>query len=308
MEAEVKIFAEKEFEKLNNTALTIGKFDGFHKGHQTLLEEILKLKQEGFSSAIFSFKKAPKEVLDLKEADYILTATEKEAFLENRGIDYYIEYPCDEEVLKTDAKDFLKDVIVDKIGAKRIVCGTDFHFGKNRQGDVELLKKYQQEYGYQLIVLDKLQYENADISSTRIREAVKNGNIELANKLLGYTYTVIGRIIDGNKIGRTLKFPTANIIPDKEKLLPPMGVYCTQADISGKTYKGVTNVGTKPTINQENQVSIETYFLDYNGDLYGKTMEIRFYHYVRPEIKFESLELLKEQIKKDIDGCLEFFG
>ncbi len=302
----MKIISEKEFEKLNNTVLTIGKFDGLHKGHQKLIAKMTELKEDGYSSVLFTFKKAPKEILNLEDVDYILTQYEKEAFLENRGLDYYIEYPCDEEVLSTTAEDFISEIIVEKIGAKIIVCGTDFRFGKNREGDVHLLKALEEKYGYEVIVLDKLKYENVDISSSRIREAVVNGNIELVNRLLGYNYTVIGKVVTGNKIGRSLGFPTANITPEDKKLLPPCGVYYTKAQINGCEYKGVTNVGRKPTVNDKNPVNIETCFLGYDGDLYGKTIEVQFYKFVRPEMKFESLEMLKKQINLDVKGCLEF--
>ncbi len=300
----MKIISEKEFEKLKDTVLTIGKFDGLHKGHQTLVSKMVQLKDEGLSSVLFTFKKAPKEILGLEESDYILTPKEKEKFLENRGIDFYIEYPCDEEVLNTRAEEFLKNIIIDKIGAKKIVCGTDFRFGKNREGDVELLKKFEKEYGYEVIVLDKLKYENVDISSTRIREAAKNGQIELVNELLGYTYTVIGQVVKGRQIGRNLGFPTANITPEEKKLLPPCGVYYTKAVIDGIVYKGVTNVGKKPTIDDNNAVNVETCFLGYSGDLYGRVLEIEFYKFVRPERKFNSLDDLKMQIKADANGCL----
>ncbi len=301
----MKIISDKEFQKLNNTVLTIGKFDGLHKGHQTLISKMKEYKKEGFTSVLFTFKKAPKEVLDMKESEYILAPSEKCAFLEKRGLDYYIEYPCDEEVLSTTAREFIERIIVGKIGAKKVVCGTDFRFGKGREGDIAMLKSLEREYGYETIVLDKLQYANADISSSWIREAVKDGNIEFANKLLGYTYTVIGKVVTGRKIGRNLGFPTANIIPDEKKLLPPNGVYYTKAYINGVLYKGVTNIGKKPTIDDNNDINIETCFLGYSGDLYGETMEIEFYKYVRSEMKFDSLQELKNQIEKDVKGCID---
>lgn len=301
----MKIISEKKFEKLNNTVLTIGKFDGLHRGHQILIDKLAEIKQEGYTSVFFTFKKAPKEVLDMQMPEYILTQDEKEAFLEKKDIDYYIEYPCDEEILSTSAEDFLRNVMVDKIGAKIIVCGTDFCFGKNRRGDVNLLKAFSKEYGYEVIVLDKLKYENSDISSTRIKDAVSEGKIELVNKLLGYTYTVIGEVVTGRKLGRNLGFPTANITPSPWKLLPPNGVYYTKTKIDGIMYKCVTNVGKKPTVNNDGNVNIETCILGYSGDLYGKTLEIEFYKFVRSEMKFDSLEELKNQINIDVQGCMK---
>lgn len=302
----MKIISKKEFEKLNNTVVTVGKFDGLHKGHQKILNVMVDLKLEGYQSVLFTFKRAPKEVLNKEKMEYILTQKEKEEFLENRGVDYYIEYPCDENVLNTPAEDFIKNILVEKIGAKVIVCGTDFRFGRNREGDIYLLKALQKQLGYEVIVLDKLQYGNADISSSRIREAALKGDILLVNELLGYNYTVIGEVVHGNKIGRTMGFPTANIVADDNKLLPPFGVYYTKVEIDGKYYKGITNVGKKPTISDKNPVNVETHILGYDGDLYGKILEVEFLKYVRPEMKFESVEVLEKQIKTDVLGCEVF--
>ncbi len=299
----MKIISEKSFEKLNNTVLTIGKFDGIHKGHQLLISELSKIKKEGYESVFFTFKKAPKEVLSMQNPEYILTPEEKEAFLEKQDIDYYIEYPCDEEVLSTDAKAFIEEIIVGKIGAKKIVCGTDFRFGKGRRGDVRLLKSLEEVYDYKVIVINKLQYENTDISSTRIKEFVNSGKIEQVNEMLGYNYTIIGKVVEGKQIGRNIGFPTANIIPAKRKLLPPNGVYYTKTSIDGIMYKCVTNVGKKPTVSDTDNINVETCILGYAGDLYGKTLEIEFYKYVRSERKFDSLGELKHQIDMDVEGC-----
>lgn len=299
----MKVISEKEFEKLNNTVVAIGKFDGLHKGHRTLINKMTQMKAEGLSSVLFSFKKAPNEVLGNSEAEYILTNEEKLRFLENIGVDYYIEYPCNEGVLSTRAEDFLEKIIIGRLGAKKIVCGTDFHFGYKRQGDTELLKKMQDKYGYELVVIDKLKYKNSDISSSRIRETVVAGDIEQVNLMLGYPYTIIGEVVEGNKLGRELGFPTANIKPDDRKILPPYGVYYTKVIVEGKEYKGITNIGKKPTVSGENSIGVETYLLDYSGDLYEKILEIRFYKYKRPERKFSDVEELKAQVVSDIKDC-----
>ena len=303
----MKIISKKEFEKLNNTVVTVGKFDGLHKGHQKILNVMTELKVEGYESVLFTFKRAPKEVLNKEKMEYILTQKEKEEFLENRGVDYYIEYPCDESVLNTPAEDFVRNILVGKIGAKIIVCGTDFRFGRNREGDIHLLEALQEEFDYELIVLDKLKYGNADISSSRIREAVCDGNIEFVNELLGYNYTVIGKVVHGNEIGRTMGFPTANIEAENNKLLPPFGVYYSRVKIDGKEYKGITNVGKKPTISDDNPVNVETHILGYEGDLYGEILEVEFLKYVRPEMRFDSVETLEKQIKTDVLGCKAFY-
>lgn len=301
--------SNKEFEKLDNTALTIGKFDGLHKGHQMLIDRLNSLKEKGLSSVVFTFKTAPRKVLGMEEAECILTSYEKELFLENRNVDYYIEYPCDTSVLSMSAEEFVKDIVVDKIGAKYIVCGDDFHFGKDRVGDVSLLHRLGKEYGFEVIILEKLKYDKKDISSSRIRESVRVGEIELANELLGYTYTIIGKVVSGMKLGRKLGFPTANINPENTKLLPPNGVYYTKACIDGNEYKGVTNIGKKPTVNNDETINVETCFLDFSGDLYGKSVEIEFFKFVRPEKKFSSVEDLKAQIEEDVKGCREYnFG
>lgn len=285
------------------SAVALGKFDGLHKGHRALIEKLKESEKEGLKSVVFTFTRAPKELLEHERQKYILTSFEKRLFMEKNGIDILIECPLSEEILSMEPEKFIEDILCKKLTVKRIICGEDFRFGHNRSGDTELLDKICMKYKYEALVIKKLKYNKRDISSTYIREAISKGNIELVNELLGYPYTVIGVVVDGNKLGRTMGFPTANLIPEDDKLLPPNGVYRTIAVVDEKEYRAITNIGTRPTVNGENIITIETNLVDVSIDLYEKTIELHFFEFIRPEKKFGSMEELKMAVFKDIDYC-----
>lgn len=291
--------------KINrDTVVALGKFDGLHRGHRALIGMLAKAKKSDNMQAVaFAFTRSPKETLENESRKYILTSTEKRLFMEKSGIDILVECPVEEEILSMEPEDFIRDVLIEKLSVKKIFCGDDFRFGHKRRGDVSMLKELEKSYGYETTVIRKLQYGNREISSTYIREEIAAGNISLANELLGYPYTVLGVVTDGRKLGRTLGFPTANIIPEKDKLLPPNGVYCTDVIADDRRYRAVTNIGTKPTVNGDKNITIETNLLDEEIDLYGKTLELQFFEFVRPEKKFGSIEELKAAVNKDILIC-----
>lgn len=298
----------EEVKVTGGTAVALGKFDGLHKGHRALVELLLKSKEEGLSSVVFTFTRAPRELLEHDRQKYILTASEKRLFMEKNGIDILAECPLSEEILSMEPEKFVEDILCKKLSVKKIICGEDFRFGHNRRGDTELLKELQNRYGYKTTVIEKLKYNKRDISSTYIREAITTGNMELVNELLGYPYTVIGVVVGGKKLGRTIGFPTANIFPDEDKLLPPNGVYCTSAVVDGKQYRAITNIGTRPTVDGDNIITIETNLIDVSMDLYGKTLELHFFEYLRHEKKFGSVDELKEAVFKDIEYCRKKYG
>lgn len=292
--------------QLNNTAISIGKFDGIHKGHRLLIDELLKLKDKGLLATIFTFSKAPNEIIKHSHEKVILTKNERYRFYESIGIDVLVEYPTSDELIHMDREAFLKNILIDEMGMKAIVCGKDFKFGFNRLGNIEFIKKMSGTYGYVPVILEKLKDNNSDISSTRIRKLIEDGNILEVNRLLGYSYSIIGQVVHGNEIGRTINFPTANIIPDNDKLLPPNGVYFTKVKIGDITYKGITNIGKKPTVTRSELIGVETNVLDYSGDLYDQILNIEFLHYHRKEMKFDSIEDLKNQITYDEQCCRKF--
>ena len=288
------------------TALVIGKFDGLHKGHRALLEMLSKAKaEEDLQTAIFTFVRSPVEALANTKQQYILTTEEKRLFMEHNGIDILVECPLEPEILSIEPEAFIEDILVKRLGIKRIFCGEDCGFGYKRRGNASLLESLEEKFGYKTTVIKKLQYGGRDISSTFIREEIEKGNIETVNELLGYPYTTIGIVTKGQQLGRTLGFPTFNIIPTEDKLLPPNGVYYTNSIIDGERYPSITNIGTRPTVNGDNNITIETNILDVSIDLYKKTVELEFFKYIRPEKKFGSTDELKAAVENDIKRCRE---
>lgn len=289
------------------SAITLGKFDGLHLGHQTLLHKILNKKKEGYESAVFTFVAPPLDLLDHKISEVLLTNQERRIILERMGINCLIEYPFTTEIARISPEEFIKNILVDKLHAVYIAVGTDFRFGHNRSGDYELLASLGKEYGYEVEVVEKVRQGDREISSTYVKEEITYGNIEKVNKLLGYPYTIMGEVTHGRKLGRTLGMPTANIIPQDNKLLPAGGVYASKTRIDGTYYYGVTNIGNNPTVGGTSRKIVETFLFDFNEDIYGKFVEVELYTYERPEIKFNSLEELKKEIQKDIQFGKDYF-
>lgn len=289
------------------TVISLGKFDGIHRGHELLMEKLAQKKEEGLKAAIFTFDIPPKKNVEHIEAKVLTTNEEKMHIFEGIGIDYLIECPFTREVMCMEPEDFIR-MLVEKLNVKCIVVGEDFHFGHNRRGDYQMLKRYAPVYGYEALILSKMKEDERDISSTFVREEIMAGNIEKANHLLGYRYFVTGMVKHGNQIGRTIGIPTINLIPPEEKLLPPFGVYVTEVFIDDKRYYGVTNVGCKPTIKGNNPVGVETHLLDFREDVYEKVVTVEFRTMIREERKFESIEKLQEQMMNDIAFTRAFFA
>ncbi len=302
----MKIIDDIDNISIRNSAVALGKFDGIHNGHKELLKRIVEAKKEGLTSVMLTFSKAPDTILKDSKRQYILTDFEKHYICKKSGLDILVELPLTRELLNMEATEFVKKILINRLGMKKIFAGTDFRFGHNRVGDAVLLKKLASELDFEAIILDKLKFDGREISSSYIKEEIKKGNIELANKLLGYEYAVIGEVVHGNEIGRTINFPTANIIPEADKLLPPNGVYFTKVSVDGVEYAGITNVGVKPTISFTDIRNVETNILDFKGDLYGKILHIRFLMYERPERKFDTIDELKATIAMDAANCVEF--
>lgn len=295
-----------DFNIEENTVLSLGKFDGVHRGHDLLLENLFQKKKEGLSAAIFTFNIPPRQNVEHAMQHVLTTNEEKMHLLEQLGVDYLIECPFTREIMCMEAQDFVRK-IVRELHVKCFVVGDDFHFGHNRCGDYHMLRDMAEELGYEVIVIKKIKEDERDISSTFVREEVELGHIEKANHLLGYPYFVCGKVEHGKEIGRTIGIPTINLLPPKEKLLPPFGVYVSKVLIDGKEYHGVTNVGRKPTIAGENPVGVETHILDVAQDLYGKEVKVEFLKFVRPEQKFDSVESLKNQMQQDVATAKRYF-
>ena len=273
------------------TAVTLGKFDGVHRGHQKLLSRILEKKN--LKSVMFT--------INGRKSGFVLTDEEKRFMLEKTGLSYLIDCPFIPSVSGMEAEDFVREILVNRLHAKSIVVGKDFHFGYNRGGDASLLLWLQKKYGFQVEVVEKEQYKGRDISSTYIREALHDGNVKLANGLLGYRYYVSGLVLHGRQIGRTIVMPTTNLLPQQEKLLTKDGVYLTRTFVKEDEYYGITNVGYKPTVGGETRRGVETYLFDFDGDLYGQDLMVEFIEFRRPEQKFQSLDELKAHILSDMN-------
>ncbi len=297
------------FELNGPTALSLGKFDGLHKGHGLLLEymEAKKREHPGLKSVAFTFDVPPREQMDGHLAQVLTTNPERARLLGQAGVDYLVECPFTEEIRCMEPEVFI-ETIVKNLRVAYLVAGADFRFGHNRRGDHKMLMRYADKLGYQAKVVEKRQKDGRDISSTYIREEISGGNIELANELLGYHYFVDGIVVSGRKMGKAvLGIPTINLLPPEEKLLPPFGVYVTETECGGLRYPGITNVGRKPTIAGSLPVGVETHLFDVSKDMYGKEVRVSFLKRVRAERKFGSLEALKAQMEQDIQYGVRYF-
>ena len=292
------IFNTEEFQ-LHNTVVCLGKFDGIHQGHRLLIRHMLSYQESDLHSVVFTFALHPSTLFSKREAKLIDSMPEKVEKLEKLGVDTLISYPFTMETAGMPAETFIKEVLVKKLDAKVIVVGKDFHFGYQRKGNVSLLKKYEKQYGYKVVAIDKLAEEQKVVSSTRIRAEIRNGNMEKVTKLLGTPYAVTGEVVHGKQLGRTIGMPTINQEVPENKILPPNGVYVSRVYLEDGVYGGITNVGMKPTVSGEKKIGVETYIFSFTGDLYGKNVKTELLHYVRGEQKFPSLDALKEQMHRD---------
>lgn len=289
-----------DFQLEEPTAVTLGKFDGLHRGHELLMHTVLEYsKNYNVASVAFTFDMPPRNKVEEIIANVLTTNEEKQYIFEKQGIDYLIECPFTTEVMSMEPKDFIA-WISKALCMKYVVVGDDFRFGYKRAGDYHTLQAYEEEFGYKTIVLDKLKDSNRDISSTYVREKIADGNIKKANQLLGYNYFIKSEILHGKKLGRRIGIPTINMILPADKLLPPNGVYVTEVLVDGKAYMGVTNVGCKPTVSDEHIIGVETYIDDFNQDIYGEKIVVSFIDFIRPEQKFANVEELKSQMVSDI--------
>ncbi len=295
-----------DFQIEEDTVISLGKFDGIHRGHELLMERLAEKKREGLKAAIFTFDIPPRRNVQHVEAKVLTTNEEKMHIFEEMGIDYLIECPFTEEVMHMEPEDFIR-MLVERLHVKCVVAGEDFRFGHNRRGDYRMLQEYAGKLGYEALILKKMKEDARDISSTFVREEIAAGNIEKANHLLGYRYFVKGMVKHGNQIGRTIGIPTINLIPPEEKLLPPFGVYVSEVVIGEERYQGVTNVGCKPTIEGNNPVGVETYLLDFHENVYDRIVTVEFISKIRAEHKFENIEALKEQMENDIAYAEAYF-
>ena len=288
-----------------NAVVTIGTFDGVHLGHQAIFKKMRQLAQEaGGETLVITFNPHPRQVLDIgsERLRFICSQEEKLKKFEEFGIDNVVIIPFTMEFASTPSEVFIKEYIIERIHPAVIVVGYDHHFGKNRIGDYPMLLELGKTYGFQTEQVEAQYVNGVAVSSTKIRNALATGNVALANQLLGYPYSVAGVVVVGNKIGRTIGFPTANLdIPNVFMMIGNPGVYACHVDIDGRIYQAMTNTGMRPTIGDraEGDFIIEVHVFDFEGDLYGKTLKVWFLERIRDEVKFSGLEALKVQLQQD---------
>lgn len=279
------------------SAVTLGKFDALHRGHQKLIDKICEYADENTVRIVCAFDMG-KQVL--------LTGEEKKNLLEEQ-VDYLISCPFTKELREMEAEEFIEEILVERFHATHIVVGTDFHFGHGKRGDAHMLAEYAEQYGYRVDVIEKERYQGEIISSTYVREALAEGNIELVQALLGYSYQISGEVRHGRQLGRRLGFPTMNLMADEHKILPRFGVYTCRVRVDGIWYDGIGNVGIKPTVADGQKPLVEVFAFGLDGDVYGKTVDAEFCTFLRPEMKFHSVEELKKQVDADIERGKQYF-
>ncbi len=291
-----------DFVKPGFAVVTVGTFDGLHLGHQKIIKRMKEIAvANNGETVLVTFDPHPRLALysDSQNLKFINTVERKFDLLAQFGIDNLIIIPFTREFAKTSSEDFVKQYLVDKIGVKELIIGYDHHFGSNREGHFDNLQKLGSKYGFRVEEIKAQYVDGIAVSSTKIRNALMAGNIEMANKMLGYDYSITGVVVEGNKIGRTIGFPTANIeIEDKYKLIAAGGVYACKVKWNGQMFLGMGNIGTRPTIGINGLVT-EVHILNFDEDIYGDEITIYFIDRIRNEIKFDSLNELKEQLKKD---------
>jgi len=285
--------------------VTIGTFDGVHLGHQQILKQLIDTSRKSkLKSVLLTFFPHPRMVLQPDiSMRLIQTIQEREKALQKTGLDYLVIHPFSTEFSRLSADDYVKQILVEQLNVRKVVVGYDHRFGRNRTASLEDMYHYADIHEFEVIEINAEKIESTAVSSTKIRKAIDEGNIELANTYLGHSFTIEGMVIDGDKRGRELSYPTANIdLQNQHKIVPKQGVYLVKSKLKGRVVYGMMNIGTKPTFDTT-MPSIEVHFLDWNGDLYGQAVQVELLKWVREEQKFSSVEELQTQIQADEQYC-----
>jgi len=310
----LKLFVLKLFHSINDfqstkkTILTLGTFDGVHIGHKKILERITQNTENGkYESLVLTFFPHPRMVLQEKsEIKLLNTISEKTKLLEATGIENLVIHPFNESFSRLTAEEFVHSILVDQFHIQKIIIGHDHRFGRNRTANIDDLIAFGAEYGFEVEQISAQEIQDVSVSSTKIRKALNEGNMALANDYLGYDYFLSGEVVKGKQLGRTIGFPTANIqIEEDYKLIPKTGVYVVKAVVDQKEVFGMMNIGFNPTVNGQKQ-TIEVNLFDFDADIYGQKIEVSLLEYLREEQKFGSVDLLKEQLNQDRINALAF--
>ena len=304
----MKIFNSiQDFKTTSGTIVTLGTFDGVHIGHRKIIERLVQNTDENTESLVLTFFPHPRMVLQGdSEIKLLNTIVEKAFLLEKNGLDNLVIHPFDQAFSRLTAEEFVKNILVDIFNIKKIIIGHDHRFGRNRTANIDDLIVFGKEYNFEVEQISPQEIDEVSVSSTKIRNSLLDGNIQLANNYLGYDYFLTGTVVKGKQLGRTIGFPTANLsIKENYKLIPLNGVYVVKSIINDKTVYGMMNIGFNPTVNGQSQ-TIEIHYFDFNEDLYETEIRVSILNRIRAEQKFESVLKLKEQLDQDRITSLEF--
>ncbi len=303
----------EDFKDVKNPIVTVGTFDGVHIGHQHILKRLKEVAEEnGGETVLLTFFPHPRMVVfpEDNRLKLINTLEEKIKLLEDFGLQHLVILPFSKEFSRVSPTEYVRDFLVNKLNVNTLVIGYDHRFGRNREGDINLLKELSPVYDFKVEEIPAREIDDIKVSSTKIREALSQGDIKTAKEYLQHDFSLNGTVVKGNQIGRTIGFPTANIhVPEPYKLIPKQGVYIVKGKIAGKTYQGLLNIGNRPTIEEKNneKPTIEAYFLNTSDNLYDQKAEITFIERLRDEKKYNSLEELSNQLKKDEQMAQQYF-
>jgi len=299
-----------EFQPIDNVVVTIGTFDGVHLGHLKLIKRVLELAKEiNGKSMILTFFPHPRMILYPEEhgIELLNTVDEKISLLADTGIDHLIIHPFDQSFSELSSEEFINDVISNKLKTKKLIIGYDHRFGKNREGTFEDLLKLAPELGFEVEKIEEEDVNDIAVSSTLIRKALKSGDIDTAISYLGRPYTITGMVVHGDKIGRTIGFPTANLLVEEDyKLIPADGVYVVEALVGNETLTGMLSIGKRPTVLKNGGLRIEVFLLDFDKDIYGSNVTLKILKWIRGDKKFASMEELTKQIQEDLVYTLKY--
>lgn len=291
-----------EYKAAKGAVVTIGTFDGLHQGHQKILDRVIeKSRKENLTSVVLTFFPHPRMVLQPEhELELINTIDERVELISQQGVEHTIIHPFSKDFSRTTAQEYVEDILVKQFNAKVVVIGYDHRFGRNRSASIVELREYAVEHDFEIIEISKKEVEEVAVSSTKIRKALSSGDVHAAAQYLNRSFSITGKITYGKQLGRTIGYPTANLeVEEAYKIIPANGVYITSSVINGSTYYGMTNIGTNPTVSDSGYRTIETFYLEFKGDLYNKTTELFFHERLREEARFENVEQLKEAMAQD---------